>query len=80
MGLAPVVFKKLLGRQLEVGSRLLVNATSLPDSQGEYILDDHVSEPSPLARSKEGAELGKRVWDELSQILEAASPGITQNL
>jgi NAD(P)-dependent dehydrogenase (short-subunit alcohol dehydrogenase family) len=80
MGLAPVVFKKLLGRQLEVGSRLLVNATSLPDSQGEYILDDHVSEPSPLARSKEGAELGKRIWDELSQILEVASPGITQNV
>ena len=56
MGLAPVVFKKLLGRPLEVGSRLLVNATALPDSQGEYIIDDHVSEPSPLARSAEGAD------------------------
>jgi retinol dehydrogenase-12 len=80
MGLAPVVFKKLLGRPLEVGSRLLVNATALPDSQGEYIIDDHVSEPSPLARSAEGAELGKRIWKELSEILEKASPGITENL
>jgi NAD(P)-dependent dehydrogenase (short-subunit alcohol dehydrogenase family) len=80
MGMAPVVFKKLLGRPLEVGSRLLVNATALPDSQGEYIIDDHVSEPSPLARSAEGAELGKRVWKELSEILEKVSPGITQNL
>jgi retinol dehydrogenase-12 len=80
MGMAPVVFKKLLGRQVEVGSRLLVNATSLPDSQGEYILDDKVSEPSPLARSAEGAELGKRIWEELSEILEKASPGINQNV
>jgi retinol dehydrogenase-12 len=80
MGMAPVVFKKLLGRQVEVGSRLLVNGTSLPDSQGEYILDDKVSEPSPLARSAEGAELGKRIWEELFEILEKASPGITQNV
>ncbi|KAI4642057.1 uncharacterized protein J4E79_011583 [Alternaria viburni] len=80
MGMAPVVFKKVLGRQVEVGSRLLVNATALPESQGEYILDDHVEEPSPLARSQEGAEMGKRVWDELAGILEKASPGITQNL
>ncbi|KAI4920125.1 hypothetical protein J4E90_002265 [Alternaria incomplexa] len=80
MGMAPVVFKKVLGRQVEVGSRLLVNATALPESQGEYILDDHVEEPSLLARSEEGAELGKRIWVELSAILEKASPGITQNL
>ncbi|KAI4630303.1 hypothetical protein J4E80_001238 [Alternaria sp. BMP 0032] len=80
MGMAPVVFKKVLGRQVEVGSRLLVNATALPESQGEYILDDHVEEPSLLARSKEGAELGKRIWGELAGILEKSSPGITQNL
>ncbi|EMD87905.1 hypothetical protein COCC4DRAFT_33076 [Bipolaris maydis ATCC 48331] len=80
MGMAPVVFKTLLGRTVEVGSRTLVNAAALPDSAGEYIIDDHVSEPSTLVISEEGAELSKRVWFELADILEKASPGVTQNI
>lgn len=82
MGLAPVVFKSLLGRTVEVGSRTLVNATGLvgEESAGEYIADDKISDPSPLVRSKEGEELAKRVWDELAVILEDECPGITRNI
>jgi retinol dehydrogenase-12 len=80
MGIAPVVFKTLLGRTLEVGSRTLVNAAALPDSCGEYIIDDHVSEPSRLVVSEEGVELSKRVWTELADIMEKACPGVTQNI
>jgi retinol dehydrogenase-12 len=80
MGMTPVVFKKLLGRQVEVGSRTLVNAAALADSCGEYIIDDKVSEPSTLVRSEEGVELAKRVWKELAVILEKECPGVTQNI
>jgi hypothetical protein len=65
---------------VEVGSRTLVNAAALPDSAGEYIIDDHVSEPSTLAVSEEGAVLSKRVWFELADILEKACSGVTQNI
>ncbi|KNG52499.1 nad(P)-binding protein [Stemphylium lycopersici] len=80
MGMAPVVFKKLLGRTVEVGSRTLVNAASLPNSAGEYIIDDKVSEPSNLVTSEEGAELSKRVWNEMAEILEKVCPSVTQNI
>jgi retinol dehydrogenase-12 len=81
MGMAPVVFKKLLGRTVEVGGRTLINAAGLgEESTGEYIADDKISEPSPLVRSEEGKELEKRVWDELTMILEKECPGITKNI
>jgi retinol dehydrogenase-12 len=80
MGMAPVVFKKLLGRQLEVGSRTLVNAAGLADSCGEYIIDDKASQPSTLVCSEEGVGLAKRVWEELATILEKECPGVTQSL
>jgi NAD(P)-dependent dehydrogenase (short-subunit alcohol dehydrogenase family) len=80
MGMAPVVFKTLLGRQVEVGSRALVNAVALADSCGEYIIDDKVSEPSTLVCSEEGVELAKRVWEELAVILEKECSGVTQNI
>lgn len=82
MGLMPVLFKKALGRKLEVGSRTLVNATSLVGeaSMGEYIIDDHVEEPSVFARSQKGDEVAKRVWGELIVLLEAECPGIARGI
>jgi retinol dehydrogenase 12 len=80
-GYVPIVLNTLLGRTVEVGSRALVNAAGLvgEESTGEYILDDRIADTSPLARSEEGAELAKRVWEELAAILEKECPGITQN-
>ncbi|KAF2747429.1 NAD(P)-binding protein [Sporormia fimetaria CBS 119925] len=83
MGLTPVVFKKLLGRTVEMGGRALVNAAGGlvgKESAGEYIADDRISEPSPLVRSEEGAELAKRVWEELVPILERECPGIVAGI
>jgi retinol dehydrogenase-12 len=80
MGMAPVVFKKLLGRQIEVGSRTLVNAAALGESCGEYVIDDKVSEPSKLVCSEEGGGLAKRVWEELAEVLERECPRVTQNV
>jgi retinol dehydrogenase-12 len=82
MGMIPVVLKLLLGRTVEVGSRTYVNAVGSvgEDSMGEYVLDDHVSEPSPFVLSEGGTKLGTQVWEELSAILEDACPGIMQNV
>lgn len=82
MGMGPVVFKLLLGRKLEVGSRTLVNATGMvgEESTGEYIADDHIAQPSPLVRSEEGKVLEKRVWEEMIAILEKECPGISQGI
>jgi retinol dehydrogenase-12 len=82
MGMIAVVLKLLLGRTVEVGSRTYVNAVGPvgEDSMGEYVLDDHVSEPSPFVLSEEGVGLGKRVWEELAAILEDTCPGIIQNI
>jgi retinol dehydrogenase-12 len=82
MGMAPIVFKKLFGRTVEVGSRTLVTAAGLvgEKSTGEYIADDKVSDPSLLVRSEEGKELAERVWNELAVILEEACPGVTRNI
>lgn len=79
MGLAPIVFKKLLGRKLEVGSRAIVNATGLvgEESTGEYIADDQIADPSPLVRSEEGKQLEQRIWDEFATIADKECPGIT---
>jgi retinol dehydrogenase-12 len=81
-GYVPVVLNTLLGRTVEVGSRALVNAAGLvgEESTGEYVLDDRVTDTSPLVRSEEGAALAKRVWEELAAILEKECPRITQNI
>lgn len=82
IGMALVVFKTLFGRKLEVGSQTLVNAAGMvgKKSTGEYIANDHIMDPLPLVRSKEGKAFEKRVWDELATILEEVAPGVTKNI
>ncbi|KAI9750398.1 MAG: hypothetical protein M1815_001839 [Lichina confinis] len=80
-GLAVKIFKALLARTTEVGSRTLVHAAgSGQESQGEYLSDSTVKRPAPLVLGSEGAETQKRVWDELSKKLEVIHPGILENL
>lgn len=80
--MALVVFKTLFGRKLEVSSQTLVNAAGMVGerSTGEYIANDHIMDPLPLVRSKEGKALEKRVWDKLATILEEVAPGVTKNI
>lgn len=82
LGWMLTITKLLLARKTEVGSRTLVNAAGEigEKSQGEYLSDCAVSPPSPFVRSEEGRKTQKRVWDELTSILEEIEPGVTRNI
>lgn len=74
------ILKLLLARSTEVGSRTLVAAASVgPESHGAYMVDGVVDNDglSALVRSKDGEAAQKKVWKELSEILEKISPGVT---
>jgi len=73
--------KALLARNSEVGSRTLVSAALAgEDTHGEYMADCKIAQPSTFVRSNEGAQVQKRVYDELMAILEGIEPGITKNI
>jgi hypothetical protein len=80
-GTAVYIFKLLLARSTEYGSRTLVHGgTSGPESHGQYLSDCKVTPPSKFVLSEEGAKTQKRVWRELSKKLEEVQPGILENL
>lgn len=77
------VVKFLVARTTEVGSRTLVAAAAAgPESHGKYMTDGKVNDSalSSFVRGREGVEVQRRVWNELRDILEKISPGITDNL
>ncbi|OAP61012.1 hypothetical protein AYL99_06016 [Fonsecaea erecta] len=77
------VMKFFLARSTEVGSRTLVaGAEAGMESHGKYMTDGKVDDGalSSFVRSKDGEATGKKVWSELSGILEKIHPGITQNV
>ena len=77
------VMKFFLARTTEVGSRTLVaSAMAGPDSHGKYMHNAKVDDDavSAFARSPDGKEAGRKVWSELSEILEGIQPGISANL
>jgi retinol dehydrogenase 12 len=81
-GVIQYVVKAIMhARTTEHGSRALVNAASAgPTSHGQYMSDCTIMEPSSFVRSKEGAEVQIKVWQELSEKLEKIQPGILKNL
>ena len=79
--LAVRVFKKILARTTEVGSRTLVHAgVAGPDTHGQYMSDSQIKLCAPLVTGKEGAEMQRRVWEELAAKLEKIEPGILRVL
>ncbi|MCJ1297752.1 hypothetical protein MMC08_000540 [Hypocenomyce scalaris] len=75
------VAKAIMARTTEEGSRDLVIAASAgKESHGEYVSDGHVAGVSQFVASEKGAAAGQRVWEELSQKLEAIQPNILHNL
>ncbi|KIW31656.1 uncharacterized protein PV07_03268 [Cladophialophora immunda] len=77
------VLKFFLARSTEVGSRTLVAAAEAGmESHGKYMSDAKVNEGqlSAFVRSEDGGAAGKKVWVELSDILEKIQPGVTQNV
>lgn len=74
-------FEKLMARTTEEGSRTLVHAaTRGPETHGKYLNDCKIAKCGALVECGEGAEIQKRVWDELAGILESIQPGILGKL
>lgn len=72
---------KLVCRTTEVGSRPLAYAgLAGPDTHGKYLTNCRVEPCAPLVEGKEGPALQRRVWGELSEMLERIQPGVTANL
>lgn len=77
------VIKFFIARKTEVGSRTLIApAMAGPETSGKYFHDGVVGEEhlSKFVRSDEGRNAERKVWRELSQILEKIEPGITASL
>jgi len=74
-------FKFLFARSSEVGSKTLVHATVAgEETHGKYLSECKVIETAPITQGEKGMLLGKRVWDELREILEEIEPGVTKNI
>ena len=70
--------KTLLARKTEVGARTLVYGASIgPESHGQYVPDCKITQTGGLCKGEDGAELQKRIWEELKQKLESIRPGVT---
>ncbi|KAF2964031.1 hypothetical protein GQX73_g9530 [Xylaria multiplex] len=75
------LFRQVLARTTEVGSRTIVHGGSADaTTHGQYLSNCAIEEPSELCLTPEGKELSRRVWSELEAKLEAIRPGIMQNL
>jgi NAD(P)-dependent dehydrogenase (short-subunit alcohol dehydrogenase family) len=82
-GLFLAFMKFFLARTTEVGSRTLVAAAMAgPESHGKYMDDAEINDGalSDFVKSADGNEAAKKVWKELSEILESIQPGVTSNL
>ncbi|KAF3482433.1 NAD(P)-binding protein [Arthroderma uncinatum] len=77
------LFKQVVARSTEVGSRTLVlGAAAGPESHGKYMVNGKVDDSalSGFVRSPEGRNAQQKLWEELVPILEGIKPGIMQNL
>ncbi|KAG9498355.1 hypothetical protein J7337_009160 [Fusarium musae] len=76
-GLFAAFGRRYIARETEVGSRTLVHAAEGdPETHGQYLSDCKIGEVSSFVSSDAGAEAQKKVWRELSDILERVKPGI----
>jgi retinol dehydrogenase 12 len=82
LGWRITIFKFFCARSAEVGSRTEVHAAieAGVESFGQYMDNCKVSQPSSFARSEEGKEAGRRIYEELMAKLEKIQPGVTANL
>ncbi|KAJ3118622.1 hypothetical protein HK098_005895 [Nowakowskiella sp. JEL0407] len=75
------IFKYVLARTSELGSRTLVHGgSSGANTHGEYLSNCEITLPSAFVRSAEGKIVQKRVWNELLLKLDAIEPGVSRNL
>lgn len=80
-GWAFYLFKLAIARTTEVGSRTLVaSVVAGEESHGKYMDDGVVKEEniSEFVTSQDGQEAGKKVWEQLKNILESIEPGVSK--
>ncbi|KAG0700364.1 short-chain dehydrogenase [Suillus ampliporus] len=73
------IYKGLLARTTEMGSRTLVHAAIEPgerERHGHYLSSCEVAEESDYALSTEGREVSKRLWHETLRILGDIDPRV----
>ncbi|OAA64508.1 short chain dehydrogenase reductase [Niveomyces insectorum RCEF 264] len=71
----------VMGRTAEMGARTLVAAAAAgPETHGTYMDAAEVWHTSAYVTSEKGADVQKRVFTELLDILEGVHPGIKKNL
>lgn len=70
------LFKRILARTTEEGSRALVHAgTQGADTHGEYLSNCTITPSEGLSYGKDSDKLRDRVWVELVQKLDSIEPG-----
>ena len=77
------VMRFFLARTQEVGGRpIAAGLVAGEESDGMYMHDGVVDEGalSSYVKSESGAEMGKRLWEELREIYEGARTGVTEGL
>ncbi|EXL74904.1 hypothetical protein FOPG_10017 [Fusarium oxysporum f. sp. conglutinans race 2 54008] len=80
-GLFAAFGRRFIARETEVGSRTLVHAAEGdPETHGQYLSDCEIGEVSSFVSSDAGAEAQKKVWRELSNILEGIKPGVMSSI
>lgn len=79
------VFKSILARSVEEGSRQLVwaavgvpegNGHSMEDLQGAYVHQSRVEEPSDFVIGEEGKKREDKLWADLVSVLEKIEPRV----
>lgn len=73
--------KKLMSRTSEEGGRTLVwPAYGGSETHGMYLDDCVVGKTSPWIVSDDGTETGRRLWVELTEMLEKIAPGVMSGI
>ena len=76
-----VVWRYLVARTTEVGSRCLVaGASAGKESHGQYMADGENQELMGWVATDEGARVQKKVWEQTLDLLEKIEPGIRRNV
>ena len=74
------LFKMVVARSTEVGSRTLVHAgASGIETHGKYLSDCLIEEPSALVTDKAGRESQERIAAEVVKAIDAIEPGVSKN-
>lgn len=68
---------KAIGRPADVGARTLIHGgcEAGKESHGQYLSECKVKKMAAWCQSKEGVEVGKRVWKEVVATAESVKPG-----